>query len=209
MADEYEDRYTRMVACIEKLQVLLEELPESIWEKEEEKQLQIQETELSPIQDSCECIMDVDVKKPMSTLQEEFLTPNDETIISTIGVDLENPVSAQEEPFTTILNGETIISTFDSPIQPIQKVENVNIIHLPSISHNNALSIVSKDGGSTLIRFRIVGYALQEDFFLSSTENNEVILNICLCHHIAKEESCVNFMVVIFHGLCWYLEEIT
>lgn len=121
--DNMEKRYEDMVTTCDKIRAILAELKSSyeecennFQEEEEEEEHQIQESNFLSNQDSCKCIMGVDVKKSVSTSQEESLTTmsNDETIISTIGVGAENPIStSQEESFTTTSNGDTIISTID------------------------------------------------------------------------------------------------
>lgn len=84
----------------------------------------------------------------------------------------------------------------------------MNIAHHPPILYDEALSIVSKEEGPPKQDF---GYrqCSSENFFLKVTGKIWTEHQAMLRSSYLKEESCAKFADMMFHGLCWYLEEIT
>lgn len=84
----------------------------------------------------------------------------------------------------------------------------MNIAHHPPILYDDALSIVSKEEGPPKQDF---GYrqCSSENFFLKVTGKIWTGHQAMLRSSYLKEESCAKFVDMMFHGLCWYLEEIT
>lgn len=94
--DKYEEIFAKLEDYCEKWIVLLDTIAKDWREKEEQKQMQIQEINLFPNQDSCQSNIDVDVEETASTSEEES---------------------------STMPNSETLTSTIDSPIQPVHTVQ--------------------------------------------------------------------------------------